>query len=92
MTQRNSTPPGARYQTPLGKALSENAMPVSNIRPNKEQRSVEDWLRADHQRNEFRNDVEQIKCRMDRLYRLLCIEVSLVAAIIILQLIISLWG
>ena len=84
MTTRNPTPPGMNYQTNLGKALSGNPMPTSNIGHNKH-KSVDDWLRTDHQRNEYQRDIEQIKRRMDRLHLWLWVASGLLALVFFMQ-------
>ncbi|WP_298978449.1 hypothetical protein [uncultured Psychrobacter sp.] len=92
MTQRNSTPRGARYQTPLGKALADRTDTVASVRPAKKPKSIDDWLRADHQRNEYQRDVEQIKRDVQSLSFWLRIGVSLLALVLMMQLIIRFWG
>lgn len=92
MTKRNPTPPGT-YKTELGKELAGMtfADTIADIRPGKpEPKSVEDWLRADHQRNEYQRDVEQIKRCVDRLYLGLCVAIGLLVSMFALLLLL-LW-
>lgn len=94
MTKRNPTPPGT-YKTELGKELAGMTVAdtIADIRPGKpEPKSVEDWLRADHQRNEYQRDVEQIKRDVQSLSFWLRIGVSLLALVLMMQLIIRFWG
>lgn len=94
MTKRNPTPPGT-YKTELGKELAGMTVAdtIADIRPGKtEPKSVEDWLRADHQRNEYQRDVEQIKRDIQSVSFWLRIGVSLLALVFVMQLIIRFWG
>lgn len=81
------------YQTDLGKALSSKSS-VASIEPAKpkKQMSVEDWLRRDHQRNEYQRDIEQIKRDVRSMNFWLQIGVSLLALVLMMQLIIRFWG
>lgn len=79
------------YQTNLGKALSGNPMPTSNIRHDKH-KSVDDWLRTDHQRNEYQRDIEQIKRDVRSINFWVQIGVSLLVLILMMLLIIRFWG
>lgn len=88
MTQRNSTPPGASYQTSLGKALSSK----SELASIKKGDSIEGWLHRDHQRNEYQRDIEQIKRDTQSTNFWLRIVVSLLALVLMMQLIIRFWG
>lgn len=91
MTKRNPTPPGT-YKTELGKELAGMTVvhTIADIRPN-EPKSVEDWLRADHQRNEYQRDVEQIKRDVRSMNFWLQIGVSLLALVFVMQLIMRFW-
>ena len=75
------------YQTKLAKALSGEST-VESIEPAKPKKKmrVEDWLRADHQRNEYQRDVEQIKRCVDRLYLGLCVAIGLLVSMFALLL------
>lgn len=93
MTKRNPTPPGA-YKTELGKELARMTVvdTIADIRPGKpEPKSVEDWLRADHQRNAYQRDVEQIKRDVRSMNFWLQIGVSLLALVFVMQLIMRFW-
>lgn len=93
MTKRNPTPPGT-YKTELGKELAGMTVAdtIADIRPSKpEPKSVEDWLRADHQRNEYQRDVEQIKRDVRSMNFWLQIGVSLLALVFVMQLIMRFW-
>lgn len=74
------------YQTNLGKALA-NASNVASVEPAKpkKHKSVEDWLQADHQRNEYQRDIEQIKRRMDRLHLWLWVASGLLTLVFFMQ-------
>ena len=94
MTKRNPTPPGT-YKTELGKELAGMTVAdtIADIRPGKPKpKSVEDWLRADHQRNEYQRDVEQIKRDVRSMNFWLQIGVSLLALVFVMQLITRFWG
>lgn len=81
------------YQTNLGKALA-NASTVASVEPAKpkKHKSVEDWLRADHQRNEYQRDIEQIKRDVRSMNFWLQMGVSLLVLILMMLLIIRFWG
>ena len=94
MTKRNPTPPGT-YKTELGKELAGMTVAdtIADIRPGKpEPKSVEDWLRADHQRNAFNRDIEEIKRNTHSTNFWVRIGISLLALILMMQLVIRFWG
>ena len=66
---------------------------IADIRPGKpEPKSVEDWLRADHQRNAFNRDIEEIKRNTHSTNFWVRIGISLLALILMMQLVIRFWG
>lgn len=81
------------YQTNLGKALA-NASTVASVEPAepKKQKSIEDWLRGDHERNEYQRDIKQIKRDTQSINFWLRIGVSLLALILMMLLIMWFWG
>lgn len=81
------------YRTELGKALSGEST-VESIEPAKPKKkmSVEDWLRADHQRNAFNRDIEEIKRNTHSTNFWVRIGISLLALILMMQLITRFWG
>lgn len=94
MTKRSPTQPGA-YKTELGKELAGMTVAdtIADIRPGKpEPKSVEDWLRADHQRNAFNRDIEEIKRNTHSTNFWVRIGISLLALILMMQLVIRFWG
>ena len=74
------------YQTKLAKALSGEST-VESIEPAKPKKkmSVEDWLRADHQRNAFNRDIEEIKNTMALIHLWLCVSSGLLALVFFMQ-------
>ena len=94
MTKRSPTQPGV-YKTELGKELAGMTVAgtIADIRPGKpEPKSVEDWLRADHQRNAFNRDIEEIKRNTHSTNFWVRIGISLLALILMMQLVIRFWG
>lgn len=81
------------YQTKLAKALSGEST-VESIEPAKPKKKmrVEDWLRTDHQRNAFNRDIEEIKRNTHSTNFWVRIGISLLALILMMQLVIRFWG
>lgn len=81
------------YRTELGKALSGEST-VESIEPAKPKKKmrVEDWLRADHQRNAFNRDIEEIKRNTHSTNFWVRIGIGLLALILMMQLVIRFWG
>ncbi|MDN5619256.1 MAG: hypothetical protein L0G63_02075 [Psychrobacter sp.] len=87
MTDRNPTPPGKSYRTQLAKALlgESTVASIEEAKPKKHM-SVEDWLLRDHQRNALRYDVESIKRSVSHIQIWLCIGITLLALVLVMQL------
>ncbi|UNK05818.1 hypothetical protein MN210_03265 [Psychrobacter raelei] len=55
------------------------------IRPAKPQKTIQDWLLEDNQRNEFKRDVEQMKRDVDAAIFMLRISGGLLSLVFIMQ-------
>lgn len=71
-----------------GRLTLGEIMTLRDAKPRK-QKTIDDWLRADHQRNDMQRDVERLKQDMHQLQLTLFIAVILI--VLMLSVLLLLW-